>query len=380
MPTFPFRRLLLTGLVAVSAVLGGVGLATADLSSRVAAKQGRAERLRAAVSSETAKLDDSAGAAARAQARLGRLNAQNATQQAELEALSARLRRSRIRLTRLENRLMASFGALRSNLVQAYRNPQPDLVGVVLGAHDFADLLEKRNFYKRISDQNARIVRDARGMRVEVQRQTDALVRIQRRQRVLADRIQEKTDAARTIETALTARRAAQLQARGAASTELRQVNSQLGSLRRRLLRVAAPTGPNASLPTAPGGQAQAPPGAPPAVARVIAAGNAIAGLPYVYGGGHAGFRANAYDCSGSVSYALAAAGLVNAPMASGPFMSWGEPGPGRWITIYANPGHMFMVVGGWRFDTSALRQGGTRWSQSMRGTGGLVARHPAGL
>ena len=124
---------------------------------------------------------------------------------------------------------------------------------------------------------------------------------------------------------------------------------------------------------------AQAPAGAPAAVGLVIAAGNAIAGLPYLYGGGHAGFKDTAYDCSGSVSYALAAAGLVKPPMASGPFMSWGEAGPGRWITVYANYGHAFMVVGGWRFDTSALR-GGTRWTRQMRPTGGFVARHPPGL
>ena len=111
-----------------------------------------------------------------------------------------------------------------------------------------------------------------------------------------------------------------------------------------------------------------------------MAAANAIAGLPYLYGGGHGGFKDTAYDCSGSISYALAAAGLVTSPMASGPFMSWGEAGPGKWITIYANPGHMFMVVGGWRFDTTALRGGGTRWTQTMRPTGGFVARHPPGL
>jgi hypothetical protein len=111
-----------------------------------------------------------------------------------------------------------------------------------------------------------------------------------------------------------------------------------------------------------------------------MAAANAIAGKPYLYGGGHAGFKDTAYDCSGSISYALAAAGLVTSPMASGGFMTWGESGPGRWITIYTNPGHMFMVIAGWRFDTTALRGGGTRWTRTMRPTGGFLARHPPGL
>jgi hypothetical protein len=125
---------------------------------------------------------------------------------------------------------------------------------------------------------------------------------------------------------------------------------------------------------------AQPPAGAPAAVAQVMAAGNAIAGLPYLYGGGHGSFQANAYDCSGSVSYALAAAGLVTSPLDSTAFESWGEPGPGRWITVYANAGHAYMVVAGWRFDTVALAEDGTRWTRVPRSSAGFVARHPAGL
>jgi hypothetical protein len=128
------------------------------------------------------------------------------------------------------------------------------------------------------------------------------------------------------------------------------------------------------------GGMVQPPPGAPAAVAQVIAAGNAIATLPYVWGGGHGSFHASGYDCSGSVSYALAAAGLLSSPLDSTGFEGWGEAGPGKWITVYANAGHAFMVVAGWRFDTVALAEGGTRWSRTMTSTAGFVARHPAGL
>jgi cell wall-associated NlpC family hydrolase len=159
-------------------------------------------------------------------------------------------------------------------------------------------------------------------------------------------------------------------------------VRGQISSLRRQIDRLANPvvTGESNGLPVDAGGMAQAPPGAPAAVRQVVAAGNAIAGLPYEYGGGHGSFRANAYDCSGSISYALAAAGLLSSPLDSTGFQSWGEPGPGRWITVYTNPGHAFMVVGGWRFDTSALDQNSTRWTRTMRSTSGFTARHPAGL
>ncbi len=117
-------------------------------------------------------------------------------------------------------------------------------------------------------------------------------------------------------------------------------------------------------------------------VRRVIAAGNTIATFPYLWGGGHGSFSSSGYDCSGSVSYALHGGGLLSSPLDSSSFMSWGVPGPGRHITIYTNPGHMhmFMVVDGRRYDTSAQRETGSRWTRTMRSTAGYVVRHPAGF
>lgn len=115
-------------------------------------------------------------------------------------------------------------------------------------------------------------------------------------------------------------------------------------------------------------------------VQRVIAAGNRIATKPYRYGGGHGSFRDSGYDCSGSVSYALHGGGLLKAPRDSTGFMSYGRPGPGKHITIYANPGHMYMTVHGRRFDTSARRISGSRWTSKPRSSAGYVVRHPAGL
>ena len=119
----------------------------------------------------------------------------------------------------------------------------------------------------------------------------------------------------------------------------------------------------------------------PLVVRRVIAAADEIATMPYRYGGGHGNFDDSGYDCSGSISYALHGGGLLDVALASGGFMSWGEPGPGRYITIYASPGHAFMVVAGRRFDTSGRGQTGSRWQSTPRGAGaGYVVRHPAGL
>jgi peptidoglycan hydrolase-like protein with peptidoglycan-binding domain len=127
-------------------------------------------------------------------------------------------------------------------------------------------------------------------------------------------------------------------------------------------------------------GLAHAPIGAPPAVVAAVDAGNAIATLPYRWGGGHRSFTDTGYDCSGSVSYALHGAGLLDVTETSGELAHWGEPGPGTWMTVYANADHTFLVIAGIRFDTSGQSAAGTRWQPAARSLAGFVARHPAGL
>jgi hypothetical protein len=113
---------------------------------------------------------------------------------------------------------------------------------------------------------------------------------------------------------------------------------------------------------------------------RLITAANRIATAPYRYGGGHGSYHDSGYDCSGSISYALHYAGLLRNPLDSSGFMSYGRPGRGRHITIYANAGHAYMVVDGRRFDTSAIRETGSRWTSTHRSSSGYVVRHPPGL
>jgi cell wall-associated NlpC family hydrolase len=128
-------------------------------------------------------------------------------------------------------------------------------------------------------------------------------------------------------------------------------------------------------------GMARAPVNAPDAIKRVIAAGNQIARAPYLWGGGHGAWQDKGYDCSGSISYVLAAGGMLGYTQTSGQLMNWGVGGTGRWLTIYANEGHVFMFVAGLRFDTSG-RAGdhSSRWQLATRSADGFVARHYPGL
>ena len=157
-------------------------------------------------------------------------------------------------------------------------------------------------------------------------------------------------------------------------------------------------TSPGATEPApAPGkarivdGLAYAPSDAPWRVKKAIRAANRIVRMPYRYGGGHRSFEDTGYDCSGTVSYALHGAGLLRSPLSSGPFMSWGKAGPGRWITVYAHRGHAYVMIAGLRLDTGyrdreAAQYGtkpgsGPRWNRSARPVDGrYVRRHPAGL
>ena len=124
------------------------------------------------------------------------------------------------------------------------------------------------------------------------------------------------------------------------------------------------------------------PKAAPQRVKKAIAFANRIRNKPYVYGGGHRRFWDSGYDCSGAVSYALRGGSFLASPLPSGPLMNWGAGGEGRWVTVYANPGHTYAVIAGYRWDTSGNGGGrtGPSWHEDPRGGSGYVARHPIGF
>ena len=143
-------------------------------------------------------------------------------------------------------------------------------------------------------------------------------------------------------------------------------------------------TVPGAVATLLPDGSAAAPADAPVEVQNAVFAANRLNGKPYRYGGGHRQFEDRGYDCSGTVSYALHGGGLLESPLDSGSFMRWGERGKGRWVTVYTNPGHAYVVIAGLRLDTSAAGDPsgakGPRWRPNLRSSRGFRARHPAGF
>jgi peptidoglycan hydrolase CwlO-like protein len=364
---------------------GSAPSGAASLQDQIQAAQSARSSLQSAIAADSAKIRQTTGGLRAAQSRLNALQSDLARREAQLATVQTHLLDARTHLLNLENLLQRASKALAANLVAKYEGNTPTIVSVVLEAHGFSDLLERLSFLKTIGNQDARIVNSTRLARAEVARQADALGKLEQRDQRLTAVVLAQRNQVAALQDALLRARISELGSRASSAGKLNALNDHLNALEKKAAAqaaAAAATG-NAGvggIAVNTGGMVQPPPGAPPAVARVMAAGNAIATLPYIWGGGHGSFQANGYDCSGSVSYALAAAGLVSSPMISGDFESWGLPGPGQWITVYANAGHVWMQVAGWRFDTVALASSGTRWAQGGGEFSGFVVRHPAGL
>jgi cell wall-associated NlpC family hydrolase len=385
MPKIAAKRSLIVLAIAATLLAIITPASSGDLQSQIAATRSAAASLRSEIAADSARIASTSNGLQQARDRLATIQQQLNDRVSELKRTQSSLLAARARLLHLENRLHLATGALAANLVANYEGTQPNLTSVILSSNGFSNLLESVNFMARIARQNEHVVTLTRSARAAVSHQASQLASLEKRDRTLADQVLSKRNEAAALESALARQQLHELAARSTTSARYKALQGHLESLEKQAAKQAteaAATGNAgvAGIAVNTHGMVQPPAGAPAAVAQVIAAGNAIATLPYIYGGGHASFQANGYDCSGSVSYALAAAGLVSSPMVSGQFEDWGSPGPGRWITIYANAGHVWMTVAGWRFDTVALAESGTRWAQGGGEFSDMVVRHPTGL
>ncbi len=392
-------------LLALGALLGSslVSTSAGSLQSEINAGRSAAAALRDQISQASASIQQTAGGIAAARSRLDALQSQLATRVAQLRSVQNALVSARDHLMALENRLRTATRALSANLVQNYEGGAPNLMTVILSANGFSQLLNQINFLSRIGHQDAGVVTSTRAARLAVLAEADHLASLETRDRTLTDEVLAQRNQVAALQAALIQRQIGQLGHRASVKAKLASLDNRLGQLEAKAAaqaRAAAIAAARANaaneadgngagvtsdgaangLAIDSGGMVQAPADAPEAVKEVIAGGNAIATLPYIWGGGHGSFQAAGYDCSGSVSYALAAAGLLSSPLDSTGFESYGDPGPGRWITIYADAGHAWMEVAGWRFDTVAQAETGTRWAQGGGEFAGMVERHPPGL
>jgi septal ring factor EnvC (AmiA/AmiB activator) len=371
------RRLVPLALAALVVLVALPGRPAVGQTGSISTQQRTAEQLRDAIAAESARIAATRDGLADAERRLAVLDARVRDRQTDLANAQNELVRARIRLTMLERREAAAKRTLADNLVASYKSGRPDLATIVLGANSFTDLFERIEFLRRASDANARLLDRTREARADVLVEEQGLQKLRTRYSELARAAIDDRDRADVLRDALLQREEQQLARLGGAQTRLASVRTRIARLQRQHAAAArqaaaAPTA-TAEAPPAPSGSGG------DVVSRVVSAANEIATTPYVWGGGHGG-ASGGYDCSGSISYALAAGGLLASPLDSTGFMSWGEAGPGSRITVYANAGHAYMVVDGRRFDTSALSGGGTRWTSAMRSSAGFVARHPPGL
>ena len=365
---------------------------SADVSGQLNAAKSAAGQLQALIADDSAQIATTDNGLQAAQARLNAVQSDLDQRVDRLKSVQNQLLDARDHLVAVENHLKVATKALAANLVAGYESQPPTLVSVVLSSHGFNQLLNQFSFAAKVAKQNANVISQTRIARREVAAEAKHLETLEQRDRTLAKQVLTERNQAAALQSALKQQQIKEISARAKVHGRYAAVQAQVDSLQKKLNAQEAAAAKAAMQAAATGnasvngitldtnGMVQPPADAPEAVKEMIAAGNAIATLPYIYGGGHASFQADGYDCSGSVSYVLAAAGLLSSPLVSGEFMSWGLPGPGKWVDIWATNGHVWMTIAGWRFDTVAQAETGTRWAQGGGEFAGFVERHPAGL
>jgi peptidoglycan hydrolase CwlO-like protein len=310
--------------------------------------------------------------------------------EARLATTKQELTGARDELVDKREELAGAVVELEDVLVDIYKSGSSDLIDVMLGASSYDEMIAEADYFEMVQDYQSGVIERVRELRAE----TKALVaELEGKVGTLTEARDEI--AARHAELAasradLEAEEAELLALRQERRDEILALNGREETLVEALTPPAPAGDPDGSgvapapAPTTSGstatlnsdGTASAPADAPPAVQSAIAAANAITNTPYYYGGGHGSFESSGYDCSGSLSYMLHGGGFLDSPLDSTGLMTWGEPGPGAWITVYSNPGHAFAVVAGLRYDTSGAPP---RWQTEMRDTSGYVATHPPG-
>jgi peptidoglycan hydrolase CwlO-like protein len=360
------------------------------------------------IAAENAEIDTMIGEVSALRQEQEAVEAQLAAKEEELEAATKALEAEREHLVEVRHQLTRALGSLRERLIAIYEAGSPDVLNAILESENWSSMAAQTEYLSRIQNYDNAVVGRVKTLRNEVQtavgRLTSTQERIEGARNSIAATGAEVAAAKEAAEARFAELKVAQAHRREtmnalesreqALSDNLSSISGQIAAQRAEEAaqraeasgvvseaagEFPAPLNSGESVGFISESEASAPESAPEQVKGAVAAANAIAMTPYIWGGGHGSFESSGYDCSGAVSYALHGGGLLESPLDSTGLETWGEPGPGKWITVYANAEHAWMIIGGLAFDT--VGGPGPRWHSSpVDSPEGFIARHPPGL
>jgi peptidoglycan hydrolase CwlO-like protein len=373
-----------------------------DLAEKLQTAQGKLSHVResqsalaSTIAEQNKAIDSMIGEVSDLRQQQQAVEGELSAKQDELDKATAELEKDRRHLARVRARLRRALRVLRARLVAIYESGSPDMVNVVLDSANWSEVNTRADYLNQIQQYDDSVATRVKGLRDQaraaVKRMTAVRLQIKGARDAIAIKEREVAAARQEAEERFAELKAAQAERREAMeSLESREeaLSSNLAAISEQIASTTGAPGPvtGAPAPLTPGesasyiseSQASVPSEAPAAIAAAIEAANSIATTPYVWGGGHGSFESSGYDCSGAVSFALHGGGLLESPLDSTGLETWGEPGAGKWITVYANAEHAWMIIAGLAFDT--VGGPGPRWHSSpVDSPEGFVARHPPG-
>jgi len=395
-------RLLLPAALLLAVLCVVASAPAKDLEEKLSATQGKLSHVResqsslaATIAEQNKAIDSMIGEVSDLRQQQAAVESELNAKQEELDSASAKLAADKHQLALVRERLQRALSVLRERLVAIYEAGSPDMINVVLDSASWSEVTTRADYLSQVQEYDDSVAGRVKGLRDEaratVKRMTAVRLQIKESRDAIAVKEREVASARAEAESRFAALKSAQAERRAAMeSLESREeaLSDNLAAISEQIASATGEPGPvtGTPAPLTPGqsanyiseSQASVPSEAPAAVAAAIEAANSIATTPYIWGGGHGSFESSGYDCSGAVSFALHGGGLLESPLDSTGLETWGEAGPGQWITVYANAEHAWMIIAGLAFDT--VGGPGPRWHSSpVDSPEGFIARHPSG-
>jgi peptidoglycan hydrolase CwlO-like protein len=399
-PAGTSRRLLLPAALLLLVLCLVASAPAQTLREKLDSTQGKLSHVResssalsATIAEQNKAIDSMLGEVSRLRQQQLALEGELEEKQGELDSATEKLEAQKRHLARIRARLQRALGVLRERLVSMYEAGSPDVLSVVLESATWSQASARAEYLSRVQDYDDSVAGRVKGLRDEAKAAVKRMAAIRRQLKAARDEIAVKEHEAADARTEAAARFGDLKEAQAQRQAELESLESReaalgdnLAAISEQLAGSGAPVSTGTPAPLTPGqsaeyiseSQASVPSSAPPAVGAAIEAANSIATTPYIWGGGHGSFESEGYDCSGAVSFALHGGGFLESPLDSTGLETWGEPGPGQWITVYANAEHAWMIIAGLAFDT--VGGPGPRWHPELVDSPeGFIARHPSG-